>query len=154
MRQSGGSAAFVSLVQDSVTIMIRTREADAVSDLYIMRVASENAQWLSEKQSLIASNIANANTPGYRARDLTPFAVTRTSAEVGMAVTNKAHMTTGGAVGSSLRATEQKSWEETLSGNSVNVEQQLIDLGNVGRSYQLNLNVKHAIHQMLATVLK
>ena len=147
--------ACVSLVQDSVTIMVSCREVDAVSDLYVMRVASENAQWLSEKQSLIAGNIANANTPGYRARDLTPFAVSRTPTAMAMAVTNKAHMTTGGGVaGSDVRAAEQKSWEETLSGNSVNIEQQLIGLGDVGRSYQLNLNVKHAIHQMLNVVLK
>lgn len=36
-------------------------------------LAAKQAQWLSVRQSAIAGNIANANTPGYTANDVEPF---------------------------------------------------------------------------------
>ena len=36
-------------------------------------LATRQSQWLAVRQSAIASNIANANTPGYTANDVEPF---------------------------------------------------------------------------------
>jgi flagellar basal-body rod protein FlgB len=38
-----------------------------VSQVYLLELASQRSQWLSTRQSLIAGNVANANTPQYRA---------------------------------------------------------------------------------------
>ena len=38
------------------------------------QLASTMARHANERQSVIASNIANADTPGYRAKDIVPFA--------------------------------------------------------------------------------
>nr|WP_237072578.1 FlgB family protein [Pseudaestuariivita rosea] len=37
-------------------------------------MAHAMAQHASARQNIVAQNIANADTPGYRARDITPFA--------------------------------------------------------------------------------
>lgn len=124
-------------------------------DLYVLQLASQSAQWLTQRDSLIASNIANASTPGYRARDLVSFAATLDGAKIGMAITNAAHLTPAAADGvDPASVVEAKASEETLSGNSVNLEQQLMNLGDVSRAYTLNTNIKRALHEMILAVLK
>ena len=41
--------------------------------MYLFELASRHMTWLAERQALTAANIANADTPGYRARDVRPF---------------------------------------------------------------------------------
>ena len=36
-------------------------------------LATQQARWLSVRQTAIAGNIANANTPGYARHDVEPF---------------------------------------------------------------------------------
>jgi flagellar basal-body rod protein FlgB len=125
-----------------------------VSQLYVLQLASQSAQWLSARQSLIASNVANANTPGYRAVDLQPFSAVLDSTQVTMVTTNPAHMTPTQEEFASARVVESDSPDETLSGNSVNLEEEMIKLGDVNREYSMGTNIKRAIHQMLMSALK
>lgn len=41
--------------------------------IQLFELASRQAQWLSVRQNVVAGNIANANTPHYKARDVQPF---------------------------------------------------------------------------------
>jgi len=125
-----------------------------VSQLYVLQLASQSAQWLSARQSLIASNVANANTPGYRALDLQPFSAVLDSTQVTMVTTNPAHMRPTQEEFASARVVESDSSDETLSGNSVNLEEEMIKLGDVNREYSMGTNIKRAIHQMLMSALK
>jgi flagellar basal-body rod protein FlgB len=125
-----------------------------VSPLYVFQLASQSAQWLSARQSLIATNVANANTPGYRAVDLQPFSAVLDSTQITMATTNPAHMTATQADFTSSRVVESDSADETLSGNSVNLEQEMIKLGDVNRAYSMDTNIKRAIHQLMMSAAK
>ena len=125
-----------------------------MSQLYVLQLASQSAQWLSARQSLIASNVANANTPGYRALDLQPFSAVLDSTQVTMVTTNPAHMRPTQEEFASARVVESDSPDETLSGNSVNLEEEMIKLGDVNREYSMGTNIKRAIHQMLMSALK
>lgn len=44
------------------------------TDLAILRMAGGLAAHAAARQSVIADNVANADTPGYKARDIKPFA--------------------------------------------------------------------------------
>jgi flagellar basal-body rod protein FlgB len=44
-----------------------------MADLAILRMADALARHSATRHKLIAENVANADTPGYRARDLAPF---------------------------------------------------------------------------------
>ncbi|RRH75798.1 flagellar basal body rod protein FlgB [Falsigemmobacter faecalis] len=50
-----------------------TIRPDTATSPSFFRLASERMDWLAERQKVLAANIANADTPGYRARDLTAF---------------------------------------------------------------------------------
>ena len=41
-----------------------------VGPLFLFELASSQARWLELRQSTIATNVANANTPGFKARDV------------------------------------------------------------------------------------
>ncbi len=41
--------------------------------IHLFDIVSRSNQWLSVRQATIASNVANANTPGYKALDVEPF---------------------------------------------------------------------------------
>ena len=45
-----------------------------MSGVYLFDLASMQARHLAVRQATIAGNVANANTPDYKARDVTPFA--------------------------------------------------------------------------------
>lgn len=42
----------------------------AISDIPILSMMKQRLHWLTERQQILAQNVANANTPGYVARDL------------------------------------------------------------------------------------
>ena len=42
--------------------------------LALFRLAEQRLAWLDRRQEVLAQNIANADTPGYAARDLPAFA--------------------------------------------------------------------------------
>jgi flagellar basal-body rod protein FlgB len=125
-----------------------------LSNIYLFEVASQKAQWLSARQTAIASNVANANTPGYRAVDIQPFAAVLDSSPVEMAVTDPAHLSSPQLQAVALREVEVEPSEGTLSGNTVNLEQQMINLGDVNRDYSMSANIRRAFHQFLLSALK
>ena len=64
----------------------------AVQPVYLFDLAFQRSQWLSVRQSAIAENIANVNTPSYRARDVEPFETVLDKTELAMAATQLGHI--------------------------------------------------------------
>ena len=125
-----------------------------MSQPYVLQLAAQRTQWLSSRDELIAANIANANTPGFQATDLQPFSAVLDSAQVSMVSTNPAHMTPSGDGFAEARVVESDGPETTLSGNSVDVENEMMKLGEVNRDYTMATNIKRVIHQMIMSALK
>lgn len=126
-----------------------------MSQIYLLQLASQQSKWLTARQTLIADNISNANTPGFRARDIQPFSEVLDQTRFTMATTNAAHITppeeelTQGA-----RIAESDGWATTVSGNSVSLEQELMKEGDINRAYTMNTNIKRVFHQMMLSALK
>jgi flagellar basal-body rod protein FlgB len=125
-----------------------------VSQPYVFQLASQRTQWLSTRETLIASNVANANTPNYHATDLQPFSVVLNSTQMSMAKTSPLHMTPTEDELTEGRVVETAPSDETISGNSVRLEDEMMKLGGVNRDYSMSNNVKRVMHQMMLSVLK
>jgi len=125
-----------------------------MSGIGLFGVAFQQAQWLSVRQTAIAENIANANTPGYRALDVEPFESVLQKAGLDLNRTTAGHMATG-MNGIRPPAIENgKDIKVSASGNSVSVERELIKAEEVNRAYALNTNVVKAFHKMLLMSVK
>jgi flagellar basal-body rod protein FlgB len=125
-----------------------------LSPIYLLELASQQAQWLSARQRITATNIANANTPEYRAMDIQPFADVLDKTQFAMAATNSAHMLPEGNDSTATRPAAADTWETSYSGNSVSLEQEMMKEGEINRSFTLNANIKRAFHQMLMLSVK
>lgn len=122
--------------------------------VYLFSLASQRNDWLSVRQSAIAENIANANTPGFRAQDVTPFAAVFDDTRLAMVATNDAHM--GGVDARSERTDVKKaaSWQVTYSGNSVSLEQEMVKSNEVSGMHALTTGVLKSFHRMMLTSVK
>lgn len=111
-------------------------------------LASQQARWLSVRQTTIASNIANANTPGYRASDVEPFERVLDRTRVGMSATQQGHLT-GGATEAGFAVKQEEPKHAILpSNNTVGLEDELMKAGEVRRSFELNTAIVKAFHRM------
>ena len=63
-----------------------------MSDIYLFGLSSRRAEWLSQRQTVIAENVANANTPGYTGKDVKAFSDAMESTQLAMAASNPLHL--------------------------------------------------------------
>ena len=109
----------------------------------------ERMGWLGARQTVLAQNIANADTPHYVPRDVKALKFSEHltgAAPVTQARTDAMHMTGTTSPQSSVDEQKTKKQYETAPvGNSVVLEEQMIKLADAQASYQLmtNLYRKH-----------
>jgi flagellar basal-body rod protein FlgB len=125
-----------------------------LTDVYLHALAAQRVNYLSSRQTLVAGNVANANTPGFKAQDLKPFSATLHETAMTMAVTNAAHMTPTAQELDPPRARENDNGFGSVSGNSVDLESEMVKLNEVNRDYTEAMGLKKAFHQMMMQALK
>jgi flagellar basal-body rod protein FlgB len=114
----------------------------------LFELAAKQAQWLSVRQSAIAGNVANVNTPGFRALEVEPFDKVLDGTRVAMQVTQASHLMAGvGAEAIAIRP-EDDSPAVLPSGNSVVLENELMEAGEVRRAFELNTAIIKAFNRM------
>ncbi len=125
-----------------------------MADVYLFKLASQRTGYLSDRQTLIAQNVASANTPGYKAVDLKPFDAALRETALSMTVTNPAHLTPTAQEVDPPQTSEADAANATVSGNSVDVEGEMVKLGEVNRDFTEATNLKKIFHQMFMQALK
>ena len=116
--------------------------------VHLFALAERQRDWLAARQAAIAGNVANAATPGYRARDVAPFAAAWARAEAGLAVTHAAHLRPADQAPGAAATVPAEAWEVSHSGNSVRLDQEMLRAGEVHRAMALNAAVVRAFHRM------
>lgn len=118
-----------------------------MSQIHLFAATSQLAQWLSVRQTAIAENVANINSPGYSVREVEPFADVMESARVRLAATAPGHFGSGPAEAA-------HAWQVSSTGEQVSAERELIKADEVNRSYALHASVAKAFHRMLLMSVK
>lgn len=129
-------------------------EIAVTSPVYLFDLASRQAQWLAARQSTISGNIANANTPGYRAKDIEPFSSVLDKTKLTMVATNSGHIGFDAARPEGTRVKKADTWDTVYSNNSVSLEQELIKAGEIERQHSLNTSIVKAFHRMLMSSVR
>ncbi len=104
--------------------------------LSLMDGLKARLQWLQARQSLVSSNIANANSPGFKPLDLQAFKGNTGASGLAMAATDAHHLSTAGdsAHPDRMRATP---FETKPSGNAVSLEDEMTKLADIQLDYQM-----------------
>ena len=106
----------------------------------ILTIASSLSAHAMQRQALIAENVANADTPGYRARDISDFRESYLSASpFGMNRTREGHLAMSeppfaGQV-------ETQTAQMSPNGNSVSLETEMVKAADTQREHDLALAV-------------
>jgi flagellar basal-body rod protein FlgB len=113
-------------------------------------LASQRLDWLGESQKVVAENVANADTPGFRARTTTDFDEMLSGARTaGLSVTDPRHIGGTQAAGPVRAIEDPDVWSTSLDGNSVVLEQQAIRASELGGAYQLAATLYRKGHEFL-----
>ncbi|MGF1611152.1 MAG: flagellar basal body rod protein FlgB [Kiloniellales bacterium] len=114
--------------------------------------------WLTQRQSVVAENIANADSPGYAPRDMKESAFARLlmrgPAPVTPTATDRAHLPgTLGGRGGFKDEEQRRPYETAPDGNAVVIEEQLIKVAETQMDYQLMTNLYRKHLSMIRTAL-
>lgn len=127
-----------------------------LSQLRMFSLLNERMGWNTQRQTVLAENIANADTPGFQPQDLESFDahVARAGpARLGTAMTHTAHLTAGGGSGDARSDRVRDVYEITPSGNAVVLEQQLMAVTETAMNHQMALNLFAKHLSMVQTAL-
>jgi flagellar basal-body rod protein FlgB len=101
-------------------------------------------KYMANRQKVLAQNIANIDTPGYKARELKKLdfqkLATTSSSQLDMRTTSPAHLS-GTLTGGSLAFASEKdrsTFETTPTQNNVVLEDQMGKISDTGAQYQLS----------------
>lgn len=120
-----------------------------MKDLALFSVGSQRNKWLAARGAALAGNIANADTPGFKARDVAPFEQALTSAAVKVAQTNSVHLAPSGPADRQFDLIPRESNEPKHSGNNVSLEEEMSSLGQVRSQHAMVSGVVGAFQRML-----
>ena len=138
-------------------------------DIPLFAMLKNRMGYLSERQKLIAQNVANGDTPDYQPRDLKAYsfkatldqqsagqpyrggAVSPTATNgVQMMATSSAHMAPPKTI-SPWRSPEGPDTETTLDGNSVTLEDQMLKMTDARMNYDAAVGFYQKSMAMLKT---
>lgn len=98
--------------------------------LNLFQLASKRMEWLADRQKTIAANIANADTPDYRARDVNSFEDFLSSGEIREEITSSA-------------------WDSSPDGNRVVLEEQSLLATEAESGHRLAARLYRKGHDLL-----
>lgn len=126
-----------------------------LNNLTVFSLANKDMKYLTERQKILAGNVANANTPGYLAKDLKkPNFSDELNSALQMTVTNEKHFT--GLGGSSLSArvyTPKPTQPLTIDGNGVVLEDQLNEISKDKGEYTRVMTLYNTYKNMIKTAV-
>jgi flagellar basal-body rod protein FlgB len=108
----------------------------SISDIPILSMLRTRMQWHQERQRVLAENVANADTPGYHARDLVPPDFQHAlQASLTLATTNPGHIAATGGGGSPFAEDTDLHYEVRPRGNGVSHEDEMLKVAGNQMDY-------------------
>ena len=118
-----------------------------IKNIALFQAMGAKMNYLSTRQGVLAQNIANADTPEYRPRDLTEVDfgavlkdVTR-SKDIRMEKTQAGHILPGGDIDSARERKSRITYEVAPGENAVIIEEQMVKASKTTMDYNLMTNL-------------
>ena len=128
-----------------------------LSSLGVFKLMGKKMDWLTQRQTVLAQNVANVDTPKFKPEDLTPFTfrtALQASRTLEPAMTNSAHLRLAHAAGGPGEVRkDRKTYETKPDGNAVDIEEQMMKLNQTTQDYNTVTNLYRKNVALLKTVL-
>jgi flagellar basal-body rod protein FlgB len=131
----------------------------AITDIPILSMLRMRLEWSQARQKVLAENVANSDTPNFRARDLAPLKFEApaegspaTVSTVALSRTEGGHIAGFGSATSPFRA-QKTDYEVRPTGNAVNLEDQMMKVAANNMDYQAATAVYTRSLRLIKTAL-
>ncbi len=134
--------------------------AMTTQDIALFKAIAAKMKYLDQRQRVLSQNVANADTPGYRPSDMKEMdfgglldKISGDRSSVRPVQTNPMHMTPGGDVRDPKNRNQKVMYEIAPSGNSVNLEEQMVKEAQTSMDYNLMTTLYQKNAAMLRTAI-
>jgi flagellar basal-body rod protein FlgB len=117
---------------------------------------TQKMSYLNQKQAVLAENVANADTPNYKQLDVKAFSFSDAlkQANVGMTVTDPRHIVPASMAGVNAQTSISKESDTSITGNSVDVEAQMMEVSKTSSDYQTVTALYHKMVGLMNIAIK
>ncbi|HEY8950616.1 MAG TPA: flagellar basal body rod protein FlgB [Rhizomicrobium sp.] len=131
-----------------------------MADIPLLGMLRERMSWLNARQDTLAQNVANADSPGYLARDLKPMnfedmmkRVNGESQPSGLTTTNAMHININASRPGNYAGEDAPDTEASVSGNTVSLEAEMIKVSDTQAQFQAATNLYSKAISMMRTAI-
>ena len=125
----------------------------AITDLPLVSMLKSKLHWHQARQKVLAENVANANTPGFKPMELKePAFAAALNGSLPLDRTSPLHIGFGAAP-DSVENTKGVRFETRPSGNAVNLEDEMLKVASNQSDYQLASSLYQKSLSMLKTAV-
>jgi flagellar basal-body rod protein FlgB len=118
----------------------------------LLGLAERRLGWLDRRQSVLAGNVANSDTPGFRPRDLAPFrAQLDTALRPTLARSHPAHLARSG--GAPDAREDRRVGEAVPDGNAVSLDREAMRIAETDTAHALAMAVHRSFTGMFRLTL-
>ncbi|WP_237216424.1 flagellar basal body rod protein FlgB [Falsiroseomonas oryziterrae] len=126
-----------------------TRAAQAAQRHDPLTLAERRLGWLDRRQAVLAQNVANADTPGFRPRDLTPFGRELAGQmRLVLARTQPGHGSGSQAIPQARP--DRQAGDVAPDGNAVSLDREAVRIAETDTAHQLAM----AVHRSFAGMFR
>lgn len=119
--------------------------------LELTRMAQALAAQSGARMAVIAENVANADTPGYKARDMPAFAEVYATERLEMRATRPGHLNAPSRA--ALPIPDTSRGRESPNGNSVSLEAEMVKSVEARQNHDMALAIYRATADVIRTSL-
>ena len=121
----------------------------------IFSVLQSHVDWLGQRYAVSAANVANSDTPGFRAMQIADFRNALENVNVDeMIRTSSNHLSALPTEQESYEISYQKNNDVSHSGNDVVIEKEMAAIGDTSRRLSLDMSIERMFQRMFISSLK
>ena len=130
-----------------------------IQNIPLFQAMGAKMNYLETRQTVLSQNIANADTPNYRARDLTKIDFGTVldklidDKNIHLETTNPAHMPQPDSIEQTHNRKQKITYEVAPAGNAIVLEEQMVKATEVNMDYNLLTNLMRKQAGMIRTAL-
>lgn len=130
----------------------------SMGNIPLFTALAEKMKWHQTRQTLLAENVANAETPGFKGRDLAAFSFAEhmrnvSTATISTKVTTAGHIVAESSGTDGFATRTINSFEVTPEGNGVTLEDEMMKITSNQMDYQTVTTLYSRSMRLLRTAL-
>lgn len=125
-----------------------------LNQLSLVNLTAKKMEFLANRQKVITENVANADTPRFKAKETSSFGefLSTKTKRVGTYITDDNHISRSSTNKLDVK-TDKDAWGANPNGNTVSLEQQSIKSSEIEGNYKMAINLYKKSFNLYYTAL-